>query len=281
MTAIVLGGSTTGLGVVRSLAPEGIHTVVIDSNPRTTCFYSKQCEAIESPVETDVGFLLSLARRFKDAVLFPTTDAWCRALAKHRDELGKHFLYDFLSEKQLDRIMDRRKLYKAAKDVGVAVPKTYKKMPDRPCIIKPIDSARFYEVFYSKGFIAEDKEGFERYTKEAKDAGFDTVAQEIIAGPETNLYTFGSYIDKEKHPAVQFIGKKLRQYPPNFGTCTLGMQTEYYPELQKQSFKLLKHLGYSGASQVEFKRGRDGVLYLMEINPRLWLQSRLGCWCCP
>ena len=48
----------------------------------------------------------------------------------------------------------------------------------------------------------------------------------------------------------------------------------------EQGLRLLAALGHTGLSQVEFKRdARDGVLKLMEVNPRLWQWHGLAAAC--
>jgi len=299
--AVVLGGSATGLGAVKWLAKDGVKVYVVDSNPKVTCFYSSQCEKRLSPgtdkVDDAVEYLVSLGREIgQRAVLFSTSDGWSLVVARGHKKLKEYYSYDFISEQEYLRLEDKREQYRIAEKVGVDYPKTaeIKKGKNEaeemknageaaaglrfPVLVKPIDAADFFNKFYSKGFVSRSAEEAADNYKKAKRAGFECVLQEIIEGPETELYSFVSYIDSKGELKRSFMAHKIRQYPPHFGTCTLG-ESVYVPEIIEPSLRLLNEFNFSGPSQVEYKRGKDGKYYLMEINPRIWLWHSLSGYC--
>ena len=103
--------------------------------------------------------------------------------------------------------------------------------------------------------------------------------QELIPGGDDELYTLGSYLDASGTPLGLFSGRKLRQTPPNVGTCRVG-EAVWVQEVVDAGLRLLAALSFTGLSQVEFKRDpRDGRFKLMEINPRLFQWHGLAAAC--
>lgn len=78
------------------------------------------------------------------------------------------------------------------------------------------------------------------------------------------------FLYKKGKCIASFSDTRLRTYPPKVGACTLGVSTCDENAL-KIGQMLLDRLSWNGFAQVEFRLNpKDGKLYLMEINPRLW-----------
>ena len=98
--------------------------------------------------------------------------------------------------------------------------------------------------------------------------------QEIIPGPESAITLFGGYVDRSSQPRQVFSARKLRQYPPGFGSASL-VSSERCADTEEKTLAFLEQIGFQGVCGAEFKRDpRDGVLKIIEINPRptLWFQ---------
>src|SRR5213596_1144981 len=105
------------------------------------------------------------------------------------------------------------------------------------------------------------------------------MVQELVPGDDDTLYTVGSYLTSDGRPVGVFSGRKLRQTPRGIGTCRVG-EAVWVQEAVDAALRLLAEFGYSGISQVEFKRDpRDGRFKLMEVNPRLWEWHGLAAAC--
>src|SRR5439155_24444361 len=108
---------------------------------------------------------------------------------------------------------------------------------------------------------------------------YEPLVQELVPGGDDALYTLGSYLAADGEALGLFCGRKLRQTPPGVGTCRVG-EAVWDEDVVEQGLKLLRALEHRGLSQVEFKRDpRDGVLRLMEVNPRLWQWHGLAAAC--
>jgi predicted ATP-grasp superfamily ATP-dependent carboligase len=93
----------------------------------------------------------------------------------------------------------------------------------------------------------------------------------VIPGGDDRIWTLGSYRDADGRPLASFTGRKLRQWPPRFGTARAA-ESRWDAALAARGHRLLDALGYHGISQLETKRDpRDGRDYLIEVNARSWL----------
>ena len=103
--------------------------------------------------------------------------------------------------------------------------------------------------------------------------------QQYIPGPEENLVVFGSYCNSAGTVRAFFTGRKILQVPPLRGTGVV-LEARPVPEIVEPSKALLRALGFSGISEIEFKiHETTRVPYLIEINPRHWDQHHLGTAC--
>lgn len=108
-------------------------------------------------------------------------------------------------------------------------------------------------------------------------AGFagDLLAQELIPGGEDRIESYHVYVDAAGAVAGEFTGRKLRTHPVRYGHSTALVTTDA-PDVAALGRELVARLGLRGVAKFDFKRGPDGRLYLLEINPRFNLWHHLG-----
>ena len=164
-----------------------------------------------------------------------------------------------------------------AKEVGVDYPKTdyvenvdnlIRKLNCRPknefpVIVKPTESSgsRGLRLIES---IASVNESLVHVWSSYN--GF--LIQELI--PLGGNVVDAVFLYKDGRCIASFSDTRLRTYPPKMGACTLGVSTHDDRALEMGQM-LLNNLSWNGFAQVEFRESpKDGKLYLMEINPRLW-----------
>jgi predicted ATP-grasp superfamily ATP-dependent carboligase len=100
--------------------------------------------------------------------------------------------------------------------------------------------------------------------------------QEYVEGEDCDIYTFCSYCDKYSNVLLHFNTQKIRQLPERTGTGIIVKST-INDDLTEPSKIMLKQLGFSGISEIEYKRDfRTGKYHLIEINPRFWDQHSLS-----
>lgn len=283
--AVVFNSHITGLAVIRSLGRHGVPVIALDSDPLALGLESRFATAtgpIPYPLDDEQAFrdaLLDLGRRLgRRAVLFPGNDEWLLPVARLRDELEPYFLIPFSNFTTLEALLDKRKLYRTARDLNIPTPRTWffdeqspeaiAKEVNYPVILKPAFQREFSYRFGVKVFEARSRDEFLRLAAEA--AGFGLVAQEIIPTGAGSFYSLGSYIAPDGRAKGVFVGRKLAQFPPGFGTGCL-VDARWVGEVADRGIEVLRRFNYHGISEVEFLRDpRDGRFLLLDANTRTW-----------
>jgi predicted ATP-grasp superfamily ATP-dependent carboligase len=90
--------------------------------------------------------------------------------------------------------------------------------------------------------------------------------QEWIEGSDGRLFSCNCYFNAESEPIVTFVARKVRQWPPEAGTSSLGEECRNDYVLE-ESIRLFRGVGYRGLGYVEFKQdARTGKHYIIEPN---------------
>ena len=291
-TAFVLGLFDTGLGAIRSLGRAGIPVIGLDSDPRMPGFKSRYCTARLSPdpirqPDELVRFLLDEGQPLDEpGILFPTSDAFVLFLSRYRNDLATSFRFALPSEEVLEAIVNKRRQYELAGQVGTPYATTFypETMEDVRRIGDQVDYPAFIKPYYGhlwrerfggthKGFKVHTPEELIARFEEILPTGLQVMVQSIILGPNTNQFKVSAYIGQSGEPLTVFTLRKIRQYPTEFGVGTV-VESLRYPELVELGLKFFLGIGYRGIGSIEFKKDeRDGRLKMIELNPRLWQQN--------
>jgi D-aspartate ligase len=280
-------GWVNGLAAIRSLGRAGVPVIAVDHRESALGFRSRYAVQILSPDPQDedafVACIAALGEELDGPVpLFPTHDEPLNAIARGAARLGEKFRYPFPPWDVLQRIQSKRGQLEAAEAAGIPVPRwaTTTSAADElgyPVLVKPSSTEGFKRRFGRQAFRCETRAEVERAFAEAEE--YEPLVQELIPGGDEELYTLGSYIDRDGEALGLFCGRKLRQTPPGVGTCRVG-EAVWVEQVVEQGLRFLRELGHTGLSQVEFKRDpRDGSFRLMEVNPRLWQWHGLASAC--
>lgn len=290
--AVICGASATGLGVGRDLGCRGVSVVFADYESFRPGFVSRYVSKDEPGIvaESEVDLiekLIDLGRRQSmKPVLFQTTDQMVLTVAQHREELAKHFhIADSTRSGIADVVTDKKSFYELCVKHGVVSPRTVfpenlnhaltvKSEFDFPVIIKPIHGHLWRERLKGKKLLtAATPDEFEQLVRKFADDIQELMIQELIPGPECNLWVGGLYLRQgDGEPGTIFTGRKLRQHPPGFGSASLADACPN-EDVVKLSVKFLQEIGYRGVCGTEFKFDeRDSQYKMVEVNPRqtLW-----------
>lgn len=283
--ALVFNCHITGLAVARSLGRRGIPIVGLDREDSGYGLHSRYTTIAGRcpyPLDDERGFvdlLLEIGRALKQkAVLFPCLDEWVFAVARHASELAEYFILPFSDIETVERILDKNLLYRKCEEREISIPRTYyvgEQSPEQiareisyPCIVKPALQREFTNEFGEKVLRAESREDFLALCERA--AHHSLLAQEIVGAGIDSFYSLCSYIGRNGEAKGVFVGRKLEQYPPDFGTACL-VDSRYVDEIVERGVEILKQFGYHGISEVEFiydEKSRD--FKLLDINTRVW-----------
>jgi D-aspartate ligase len=283
--AVIFNSHITGLAVARSLGRRGVPVIALDRDPKGYALASKYvtaaalCPNVLADEEGFVRYLLNLGATLdRPAVLYPTNDEWVLAVNRHRERLARAFIIPFSGADIVEPVLDKARLYGTARELGIPIPRTWDLTHEDPasvaasvpypCIVKPTEQRSFYDVYGDKAWRIESPEEFRTALDRA--AGHPLVAQEIVGQGLTDFYSVCSYIGNDGEAHGVFVGRKLEQYPPDFGTGCL-VAAEGPEAIAERGVQILKAFGYRGISEVEFiYDARDGEHKLLDVNTRVW-----------
>jgi D-aspartate ligase len=283
--AVIFNCHITGLAVARSLGKRQVPIIALDRDLKGYGLHSRYTTVAglcPYPLDDERAFidlLIEIGKTLKQkAVLFPCLDEWVFAVARHRRELEEFFLFPFSEADTIERLLDKNLLYKKCEERGIPIPQTFyvgEQSPESiaaeiefPCIVKPALQREFTNEFGEKVFRVESREAFLQMCERA--AHHPLLAQEIVGASIDSFYSLCSYIGRDGQAKGVFVGRKLEQYPPDFGTACL-VDSRYVEAIAERGVEVLKEFGYQGISEVEFiydERSRD--FKLLDINTRVW-----------
>lgn len=294
--AVVVGLSPTGLAVARSLGRLGVPVFGVSASRYALGRASRYCSFL--------GHLSDLSRAGEGAALREGLVEWAQRSGdrpvlyvtddRHIEILDGEFealsqWYRLSTDYRVSglSVLDKRSFYTLCEKHGVEFPATYWPTSDSdvrrisaevryPALLKPALPHHFYGSIGPKKVVTVDtaKELVEAYRRTSRSEG-DLLVQEIIPGPDDRIWISVIYVGRDSKPRVVFVGRKLRQYPPHFGSASLA-ESRYNREVEEVSSRFLGELGYRGIASLEFKEDpRDGGLKMIEVNARLILTGAL------
>lgn len=286
--AIVLGGgTTTGLGAIRSLGRAGIEVYYLGED-KEIAVYSKYCKKyfifprISHDKKELKRKLFKLQNRMGDAaVLFPASDSYALNISDLIDELSGYYLPAPRKE-VIEILINKRRFYHSLMKEKIPHPTTYfsenledvrkiSRQVSYPIFIKPSMSHSFAKRFHRKGFITNSETELLDHWRLMKKADVDVMIQEVVPGPATNHVFLDGYSDGHLNPKALFARRRLRMWPLAFGNSSLciSIPISEVSHLKKRLFRYLKSINYHGIFSAEFKKDqRDGIFKLLEINSR-------------
>lgn len=289
--AVVLTVSPTGLAVARSLAPRGVRVWGVDSNRREIGHSSRwlardpRFAYLPAGPELLEQLLVFGAEQLRPPVLFVAGDPYIDFVAEHHQRLRERFvLMDSMRPEVASLFVNKRTFYEACLAKGIAMPATFFPRNEAeartaaaalryPAIVKPSLGHLFRVRMRGEKLVeVHDGDTLLEWWKRFRDWGGDSVLQEVIVGPEANIFVAAVYMDGALQPRSLLTARKSRQYPPNFGSGSY-MEACWSQEIADLSIDLLRKLGYRGVCGTEFKWDpRDRAWKLIEVNPRptLW-----------
>ncbi len=286
--AVVLGVNYyIGLSVIRCLAKKNVYTVACDYDLEGYGLKSKYINEIlivPNFKKNPEALLKKLIEYSKDQKLKPVLiachDHYVEFIDKHLDELKKYYLLPEIKKGLYTKLINKDTLLDLAKKHNVLVPPTISMNEDDiknkvlnelgyPCIVKPIDSPSFVDIFGHKVFIVNNETELKESLEKVKKYNIEVIIQKIIKGFDDHMYTFDAYLNKESKVVHYMTAQKERQWPINFG-ASVYIKQKYVPEIIEIGTKFLEDVGFKGFAEIEFKReAGTNNFYLIEINARI------------
>ncbi|MGE5457325.1 MAG: hypothetical protein ACM3RX_03120 [Methanococcaceae archaeon] len=288
--ALVLGGYVNGYSIIQELSENQVGEIILFAYSKELASYSnkiKQFTIIDKTPESLYKGIERLHTQYKKIIIFPTDDLQLENLHKIHPEISPYCFLPFNPE-NLHNCLDKYTQYSYCQKLGIPYPKTvYLQAKEDlenihtlqfPVLLKPNkreDLKR--KVFRNMQLHSpEDLEKVERNLETHFNNGIKFLASEIIPGDEDCLYAYVAYRAINGKILNEWVGKKLAQYPDNFGVFS-SASNQAPEEVRIQGRKLLEGMDITGIAQPEFKFDfRDNQYKLMEINLRSMMWHRVG-----
>jgi len=298
-TVIVLGLYFPGIDIIKDLEKRGIPCIGIDSFDGAPGLFLRKARTYvcPDPVISEKAWLDFLLQfKVNDGpkpVLMITTDKFILPLLNNDSLLSEHFLFNRSENFATERLMNKKTLIEAAYQSGIAVAKTvyFSEEPgfakavqsiQFPCLIRPAYSKKWgYEplksiVGDSKLIKVDSETELKHWLDLVTPLDRDLMVQELIPGPDLNLFYLVVYLSKDQRCLGYFCGQKLRITPIHFGSASY-MKTVGSEPVLADALRLLNANNYWGPAGVEFKKDeRTGEYKIVEINTRFGLWDVMG-----
>ena len=282
-----------GLGVTRSLGRLGVPVYCVDADRYTPAFFSKYCrgkfqwDLHGAPAAEAVRFLRKLGAIIgRRSVLIPTSDIGAMFVVEQADRLRDLFMFPDTDAGLVRSLCSKKEMYHLAKKCGVPTPETafpqsrddvveYLESARFPILLKPIYSNLIAHVVKPMVLVHTERELLERYDAAEDPSRPNLMLQEFIPGGDDMTWTFNGYFDRHGECAVAFTGKKLRNFPPRFGSGSLGICLRN-DHVEKTTIRFMKAIGYKGGLDLGYRYdARDGRYKVNDVNPRIGAMFRL------
>jgi predicted ATP-grasp superfamily ATP-dependent carboligase len=281
------GDSRIALAIIRSLARRGYDIFVASHIKDSISFYSRYCKKkiiYPSPILQKKAFvdcILDCVRRGHIDLLIPVTDMTIYPISERLDEFSCYTKVACPEKILLDKVFDKMKTLRIAKQIEVPIPKTYftsdgvDKLEEVfgtfecPIVIKPRFSCYWQEDKMVYGFrkIVHSREYLIDTFQKMHTKIPNPLVQEYIEGDAYGV----SVLMSAGEPLTIFAHKRLREVSINGCVSSFRVSIHSPSCMKEYAVKLLREIKWNGVAMVEFKLDvRDNTPKLMEINGRFW-----------
>jgi D-aspartate ligase len=278
------------MDLVRPLGRAGIRSAVV-ARPGSRSRYSRFTAAVVDWIDpwkepaALVDRLVAFGRSQPTApVLYYEGDWDLLLVSRYRTRLSESFRFVVPEAELVEDLVDKGRFAVLAERLGLPVPPSRRLSaagggPDEirlrfPLVAKPItrQKATWGRLAgNAKALAVENRRQLDDLWRAIAATGEEVLVQERVPGPETLIESYHVYVDSGGDVAGEFTGRKLRTYPEGFGFSS-ALEITDSRAVRQLGRAVVGKLGLRGVAKLDFKRGADGALNLLEVNPRfnLW-----------
>jgi len=289
--AVVLGD----IDLIRALGSARIPSTVL-APPGAPARYSRHTRAVfpwQNAWENPEQLVESLVRfgqaQPEPPCLFYQEDRTLLLVSRHRERLREAFRFVVPDAELVEQLVDKARFQALAARLDLPVPAARVITPGDPVpgddfpipfpiILKPLVRipARWEPLAGpGKATSVSDLRALRDLWPRIMAANLPILAQEMVPGAETSIESYHVYVDERGTIVGEFAGKKIRTLPASYGDST-ALETSDAQDVLALGRALVKRLQFRGVAKFDFKRGPDGRLRLLEVNPRFNLWHHLG-----
>jgi len=270
------------LTAVRSLGQRGLSVAAVETFDGVPAFASRWCReafvCADDGAESYLNFLERILTQASVRVLITSTDAHAKLLSQHRERFEKRVRLALAKEPALGIALNKERTLGVAERLGIHVPRgvSVKESSEveaalrevgLPAIVKPAESWS-WKSDQGKGLASRlitSADEAKSFVDEVAQQGLATIFQQYLEGRREAI----SFLYADGRFYARFAQWAKRTVPPLGGTSVLRQSIALPADIGEQAERLVREIDLEGYSEVEFRRDRAGVPYLMEINPRL------------
>jgi len=284
---LVLGGSVTALGAIRSLGPLGV-PLFAACDARDVAARSRWVRLLGeslpdfTSVERLGEYLVALP--FERMVLLPCSDAWAEVVSSLPPEVAARFPSYLSPLLILRRLTDKEQFAGLVREHDIPHPQTlfvhdpadldrHALAPDAQYFLKARNSQQFVAKTGVKAYMVSSLGEARRRVKELAAAGLGVVLQEYVPGPPSNHFFVDGFMADGGRIHARFARQRLRMHPPHFGNSTYlrSVSLAEVSDIVATVDRLIQVSGLRGIFSVELKRDAlTGVAKVLEVNARPW-----------
>lgn len=283
---------------MRTLGAQGVPVVVADEERLSFTRWSRYVSRylICPPIldtDTFVSWLLDYGARNPGTVLYATSDGVAWTIADHGEELARYFRLYQPGREVAFRLLDKKTLYQAAAQVGLAAPQTWfpSSLEDLcpiaqgttyPLLIKP--RTQVLSRTLTKGVIVEHGRDLDRLYQDFRAANRFAPAllkihpdidfpmlQAFHSEAAQGIYALSGFIDRSGQLVALRAASKVLQWPRRLGLGLCYEHAEIDADAADKVLALCRRIGHYGVFEAELIR-HQGRLLLLDFNPRFYGQ---------
>lgn len=216
--------------------------------------------------------------------LYYQSDAATLFISRHRAELATSYRFVIAEADLVEDLIDKTRFRDLAHRLGLPVPPSgvldsstgpaLEPHLEFPVVVKPAArlTSEWSDLMHEqKALHVPDQAALEALWPLLKSWGGRLITQQLVPGPESLIESYHCYVDAHGELVADFTGRKVRTSPATYGQST-SVTITADAEVSEVGRRVISAVGLTGVAKCDFKRGPDGRLWLLEINPRfnLW-----------
>jgi D-aspartate ligase len=281
VAAVVVGAALNGLGVVRSLARQGISIVTVDTESNRAALWSRHArgrlirsfegrEFVEDMIQIGKGF-------DRPPVLILTAEEAVHSVSENRKEMSRWFRFRLPADESVKLLSSKADFHDFSLRHNFPVPRTaiLESKSDIalldqlrfPCVLKPDDKRSVLSGKKERAICVQSLKDAREYAAQMLETPGGIVAQEWIEGAESNIYFTLFYRGADGRAVAIFTGRKLSCYPRNVGSTAVCVAApDARNALEPMTLDFAERAGMEGMGSMEYKWDDRHLKFVM-IEP--------------
>jgi len=278
---VILGGSITGLAVLRQAARSGYSAILV-SEPNEIGSLSHFGRKLVCGPDDEVALrALNDICQAAPANLIATSDVWLRFIQRNDVALRETFAQVLHpDETVLGTCLDKSRFSAWCADHGIPSPRHFAASSVLhageefyPLMLRPTTSSHDDDHIVEKAAEVSCADELARCLTRLRDAGIGAVITQSLLGRDLEQFSVGFVRRNESIASIVLLKRR-----PTAGACECGTFVERViaPEVQALGEMVAIELDYFGIGEVEILRDSStGECFVIEVNARPWLQFGL------